>query len=64
MSEIQILGSAEAADLAGVERGHFHVMRKRGQVPQPQVMLACGPIWKRSVIEKWIADTNARKKAA
>lgn len=48
-----IVGLAEAAEIAGVQRSHFRVMRTRGQVPEPQVVLACGPIWKRSVIEKW-----------
>jgi hypothetical protein len=56
MTEVQILGSAEAAEVAGVSRSNFGVMRKRGQVPAPQVVLQCGPIWKRSVIEKWVAD--------
>jgi predicted DNA-binding transcriptional regulator AlpA len=51
---LPILGVKEAAELAGITRGHFRVLRNRGQVPEPQVMLACGPIWKRSVIERWI----------
>lgn len=59
MAEIQILGSTEAAELAGVTTNQFHVMRNRGQVPEPQVVLACGPIWKRSVIERWIAERKA-----
>ena len=49
-----IMGAAEVAEAAGVSSKHFGVMRGRGQVPEPQVVLACGPIWKRSVIERWI----------
>lgn len=53
-TETPIVGVAEAAAMAGITRNHFAVIRKRGQVPEPQVVLACGPIWKRSVIERWI----------
>ena len=49
-----IVGVAEAAEIAGIARSHFRVLRTRGQVPEPQVVLACGPIWKRSVIERWV----------
>jgi hypothetical protein len=57
MSEQQfppIVGVAEAAAMAGMSRNHFAVLRTRGQVPEPQVVLAMGPIWKRSVIERWV----------
>jgi predicted DNA-binding transcriptional regulator AlpA len=53
-TSLPILGAKEAAELAGIDRITFKVMRHRGEVPAPQVILACGPIWKRSVIEKWI----------
>jgi hypothetical protein len=59
MAEPQIVGAAEAAGIAGITRTYFTVLRTRGQVPEPQVMLACGPIWKRSVIERW-AKTRAK----
>ena len=49
-----IVGAAEAAEMAGVTRNYFGVLRHRGEVPTPQVELKCGPIWKRSVIEKWV----------
>jgi predicted DNA-binding transcriptional regulator AlpA len=54
-----ILGAAEAAQMAGVTRSHFRTMQTRGQVPEPQVRLACGPIWKRSVIERWLRERKA-----
>jgi predicted DNA-binding transcriptional regulator AlpA len=54
-----ILGAAEAAKMAGVTRSHFRVLQTRGQVPEPQVRLACGPIWKRSVIERWVKTRQA-----
>lgn len=54
-----LVGSKEAAEIVGITTNHFGVMRKRGQVPEPRVVLACGPIWNRSQIEAW-----AKKKAA
>lgn len=51
-----IVGVKEAADMAGLPRSHFRTLRSRGQVPEPQVVLACGPIWKRSIIEKWVKE--------
>lgn len=62
MAETPIVGAAEAAAMAGVTRSHFRVMQTRGQVPEPQVRLACGPIWKTSVIAKWIDKTNESKR--
>lgn len=59
-----LVGSKEAAQIAGITTNHFGVMRKRGQVPEPRVVLACGPIWNRSEIERWIDKTNESKRRA
>lgn len=49
-----IVGMAEIAEMTGIARSHLRTMRTRGQLPEPQVVLAMGPVWKRSVIERWI----------
>jgi len=49
-----IVGIAEIAEMAGIPRSTVRSLGTRGQLPEPQVVLACGPIWKRSVIERWI----------
>lgn len=53
-----IVGIAEIAEMAGLQRAHVRMMRTRGELPPPQVVLAMGPVWKRSVIERWIAKRN------
>ena len=53
-----IVGIAEIAEMAGLTRANVRMMRSRGQLPEPSVVLAMGPVWKRSTIEKWIEKRN------
>jgi hypothetical protein len=54
MAETPIVGIAEVAEMAGLSRANVRMMRSRGLLPEPQVVLAMGPVWKRSVIERWV----------
>lgn len=55
MPDLDVLGLSEVADLLGVSRKVASVRLSRGHIPQPDARLACGPIWRRSTIDRWMA---------
>ena len=54
----EIVGSYEAARIAGVSKSRFNYMINRAMVPVPFAKLRCGPIWLKSDIEEWAANRN------
>ncbi len=46
----QLMGIREIADLLGVSASRASHLSRRGDFPSPEVVLACGPIWRRSRI--------------
>lgn len=58
MATPEIVGAAEAAEILGIGNTNFSHLRKQragtdDEFPEPDWQLKCGPIWKRSVVEKW-----------
>ena len=51
MSKLNIVGSAEAAEILGVERPRINRWRNMGVMPATVADLRCGPIWNRTEIE-------------
>lgn len=49
----ELVSSKEIADMLGVKHTTVHRYRQRGTLPEPYVVLACGPIWLRSTIDHW-----------
>lgn len=54
-SNLQLLGQAEVATLAGVQSSTVGVWVTRGKLPPPIAELACGRIWLKSDIDDWLA---------
>lgn len=50
-----LLGLSELAALAGWNRHQAAVYRSRGLLPEPHVVLKCGPVWRREDVQKWLA---------
>lgn len=59
--EGEIVGTAEAAAILGVERPRMGRYRGLKQLP-PLQMLAAGPIWLRSDVEAFSLEVEARRK--
>jgi predicted DNA-binding transcriptional regulator AlpA len=57
----ELVGSAEAAKIAGISAPALKKHRQRGTAPEPLVLLTSGPLWLRSTIEQWAADRAARR---
>src|SRR6266576_1431334 len=54
---VDLVGLAEAAELAGIGRSALSLRRKRhNNFPQPVAELCCGPIWFRWQIEAYLAE--------
>jgi len=49
-----LLGYREIAEQIGVSMATLRNYRRRGYMPEPDVMLADRPRWHPSTIEKWI----------
>jgi len=56
-----IYGVAELAAACGVEPKRVATWLARGNyaIPEPDVRLACGPIWYASSIEAWIGERTS-----
>ena len=54
---VDLVGLAEAAELAGIGRSALSLRRKQhSNFPQPAAELCCGPIWFRWQIEAYLAE--------
>lgn len=49
-----LLGYKEISELSGVGAATLRNYRRRGYMPEPDVMLADRPRWRSSTIEKWM----------
>lgn len=59
-----ILGVHELAELAGIDRRTMSAYVSRGQCPEPDYRLQCGPIWKRETATAWVTKRRTRRAAA
>jgi DNA-directed RNA polymerase specialized sigma24 family protein len=48
---LDLVGTAEAAEILGITSNALASRVKRGSMPAPIVTLRCGPIWHRETIE-------------
>src|SRR2546429_8982360 len=57
---LDLLGVAEIAEMIGVGRKTVAAYVARGQMPAPDLKLACGPIWRGERVRAWIATREQR----
>lgn len=57
-----LVGTAEAAEMLGVEKPRLAKWRRSGVVPPPLAELRMGPVWLRSQIEASVEGANARRR--
>lgn len=57
-----LVGTAEAAELLGVERPRIGRWIGKGQMPMPVAKLGATPVWEREDIEAMRDDVEARKR--
>lgn len=50
---LKVVGAAEVAFLLGVHPMTVGKWRRSGKLPEPDALLACGPIWRRTTIVEW-----------
>jgi hypothetical protein len=58
MAALEIVGAAEAAEILDIGNTNFSHLRKQradtdDAFPEPMVTLKCGPIWKKSDVDKY-----------
>lgn len=54
------MGIAEIAHMLGEDRRTVAQWRSRGQMPEPDALLAMGPVWREETIARWARDTGRR----
>ena len=51
--DAELLGLKEAAELLGLSKSALRDRARHGGLPQPVVVLACGPIWTRAQLVEY-----------
>lgn len=54
----RLLGAGEVAELLMVERETVHQWRRRGRLPEPDIIISGRPAWRRDRIEAWARETD------
>ena len=62
MSQDDLIGLKEIAELLGVARQTPRIWRHRGILPEPAAELSSGPVWYRSTILEWSQRTGHPRK--
>jgi hypothetical protein len=57
-----LVGTAEAAEILGVERPRIAKWLRNGVIPTPLAKTAMGPVWLRSQIEAALPEADARRR--
>lgn len=53
VAELEVYGSRELAELLNVSRQRLAQLRAEGTVPEPDVVLAATPVWRRTTIDSF-----------
>jgi hypothetical protein len=60
----KLLGIAEIAESVGVPRGTVAQWHRRGQLPEPDALLKCGPIWSERSLNGWLEARTQESRSA
>lgn len=58
---IELVGTAEVADLLGVTPQHVHRLAKRADFPKPVAELQAGRIWLKADVQTWSREHADRR---
>jgi hypothetical protein len=61
MKPLDIVGMTEIASMLNVNVGAVKTWNRRGRLPAPDIRLSCGPIWRRSTIERWAREAGRER---
>ena len=50
---VELVGTAEIAEMLGLSRQRVHQLTSKPDFPQPLAVLAAGVIWRREDVEEW-----------
>ena len=54
VSELEVYGSREVAELLGISRQRLTQLRAEGRLPEPDAQLAATPVWKKSTVDGFV----------
>jgi hypothetical protein len=60
--KLDLVGTAEAAEILGVERPRIGRWKKSKVLPEPVAELAAGPVWYREQIEAVLSERDRRRR--
>jgi uncharacterized protein YjcR len=60
--KLNLVGLAEIAEMANVAPATVRTWARRGQLPEPDAKLSCGPVWHRATISAWLRRSAVRER--
>jgi predicted DNA-binding transcriptional regulator AlpA len=52
--KLSLVGLTEITEMTGASYTNVKAWHRRGQLPDPVAVLACGPIWQTREIKRWM----------
>jgi len=62
--KLDILGLSEVTVLIGANGATVKSWYRRGHLPEPDAVLAAGPIWRRTTINRWLRSKDGKQRTA
>jgi hypothetical protein len=62
--ELDVLGLKEVAALVDRNTVTVRSWYQRGHLPEPDALLSCGPIWRRTTISRWTRSPDGKLRLA
>lgn len=56
-----LVGVAESAEILGIRKQNLYRLRDNGELPDPRVELASGPVWDRKAMEECAKERRKAK---
>lgn len=61
MKQLDIVGMTEIAEMLNVNVGAVKTWNRRDHLPTPDARLSCGPVWRRSTIQRWAREAGRER---
>lgn len=61
MTQLDVVGVGDISSMTGVNATTISIWQRRGHLPTPDAKPSCGPVWRRSTIERWMSGKGKER---